>query len=211
MVMTSTEKTYNKIISLYVKKVKSDTLDHPYIERFLSYLKSGQQVLDIGAGAGSLADEMIKLHKLKVTAIDVSAKMVSFGRKKYPSLSHHKMDMRKMKFQKNKFDALFSNYSLIHVPEEEIPQTLKEYSRVLKPKGYLYLALQSPAKKTDKDGYYPVIYKKGVSLFINVMRKEEIGANLQRAGFKIINIETRKPDKKTEFPFNKLFIIAQKR
>lgn len=208
---SSTKEVYNKIISSYCKNIKSEFLDHPYYERFLSYLRVGQKVLDAGAGTASIANEMMKLHGLKIVAIDNSKEMVKLGKKKYPSLNYREMDMRNLKFPSSIFHAIIANYSLIHILEYDVESTIKEFARVLKSHGYLYLALQSPITPKQKDGYYPVRYKKGTSLFINLFRQEEIVLYLKKAGFKILRIDMRKPDKKTEFPFNKLFMIAQKK
>jgi ubiquinone/menaquinone biosynthesis C-methylase UbiE len=49
---------YEKISSDYETTVKSDILDHRYIEHFLQLLKSGKRVLDLGAGTGVLSEEM---------------------------------------------------------------------------------------------------------------------------------------------------------
>jgi ubiquinone/menaquinone biosynthesis C-methylase UbiE len=208
--MQSTETVYDDIVSHYNKKVKSEMLDHCYIEKFLSLFESGDLILDVGAGIGAIAYEMMMLHRLKVMAIDISKKMVEFGNKKYLSLNYKEMDMRNLKFKNDYFKGIFANYSLIHILDDDVQTTLQGFNRVLKHKGYLYLSLQSPRQKKQRDGYYPLAYKKNKLLFINLINKKEIKAYLKNSGFKIIGLYERKPDMKMEFPFNKTFIIAQK-
>ncbi len=208
--MISTKEVYDSIVSDYSKKVKSDMLDHKYIERFLFYLKYGAKVLDAGAGNGSLSFEMQSLHGLNVTAIDFSAEMIKFAKKKYPKIKFKEMDLQNLRFKSKSFDAIFANYSLIHIKEENFPTVLESFNRVLKNKGYLYISLQSPNNVKQRDGYYPLAYKKSSNLFINLIKTEEIKKHLKKANFKVLEMYQRKPDLKTEFPFNKLFIIAEK-
>ena len=208
--MKPTKEVYDSIINDYNNKVKSEMLDHKYIERFLFYLKKGMTVLDVGAGTGTLAFEMQFLHGLRITAIDVSKEMIRFAKKKYPQIEYKEMDLRNLKFKSKFFDAIFANYSLIHILEEDISIALDEFNRVLKNKGYIYIYLQSPKNKNKEDVYYPLIYKKSLRLFINLVKSSEIKKLLRKANFKVLEIYQRKPDTKTEFPFNKLFIIAQK-
>lgn len=208
--MQSVQEVYDSIISDYHGKVKSEILDHRFIERFFSRLNEGSSILDVGAGTGAMAFEMKHLHKFSVVAIDTSKEMVKFAKQKYPHIDYQHMDMRHLKFAPNSFNAIFANYSLIHILQDDVVSTLAGFHRVLKKNGLLYLSLQSPRKKDQNDGYYPLVYKKNVRLFINLFSQTEIKKVLKDTGFRILETGLRAPDKKTEFPFNKLFITAQK-
>lgn len=202
---------YRTVAKKYMAKVKSEDLDHPYIERFLALFAPKKKILDLGAGTGMLSEEMMDRHKLNVEAIDISREMVSIAKKQYPKLKILKMDLRKLNFRPSSFDGVFANYSLIHIPEKDVPDTLRGVGKVLKRGGYLYLALQEPVSKMDRDGYYPLVYAKKVKMFINLFTEKEIEKYLKATGFHIIWKDRRQPDKKFEFPFNKFFVVAQKR
>ncbi len=62
----------------------------------------------------------------------------------------------------------------------------------------------------DRDGYFSVVYKPEVKMFINLFTEAEIRKYLENAGFRIMRVERREPKSGMEFPFNKLFITAQK-
>jgi ubiquinone/menaquinone biosynthesis C-methylase UbiE len=207
----SVARCYKKIAAAYKDKVKSEDFDHIYIEKFLALFKPGKKILDLGSGTGALAEHMHKNHLLNVTAIDLSREMVDLSKKNYPDLKVIQMDLRLLKFPAQSFDGVSAMYSLIHVPEKDIPESLEGIRKVLKKKGYLYLALQEPVKKTHKDGYYPVVYKKDVKMFINLFTEQEMRAYLAHAGFEVIGMDRRCHVPGMEFPFYKLFILARKK
>ncbi|MBI4919368.1 class I SAM-dependent methyltransferase [archaeon] len=204
------KKAYDILAKLYKTKVKSAEHDHRFIEKFLSLLEPKQEILDMGAGTGELSYEMVKKHLLKVTAIDLSKKMVRMAKNHYPELNIQQMDMRDLKFSPKSFNAVFVNYSLIHIPEPEVIKVLKQIHKVLKPKGYVYFSLQEPISKKQEDDFYEVIYKKQVKMFINLIDEKEIRQYLKKSKFKLLWIGRRESDKKTEYPFNKMFVAAQK-
>ena len=208
-VVASVEKAYKKVAKKYEGKVKSEDLDHPYIEKFLTLLMPEEKILDLGAGTGTISEEMIERHRLSVEAIDISREMLKLAKRNNPKLKILRMDLRKLKFPPSSFDGVFANYSLIHIPESDVLEALKGVAHILKKHGYLYLALQEPVKKIDKDGYYPLVYAKHIKMFINLFTEKEMGNYLKKAGFKVLWCTRRKADKKFEFPFNKLFIVAQ--
>lgn len=201
---------YEKIAEDYSTTVKSDHFDHRYIEKFLFLFKPQQKILDIGAGTGALSVEMKENHGLDVTAIDFSKEMLDIAHQNHPDLKMIQMDLRKLDFVDDCFDGVFANYSLIHVPEKDIETSLAGIFRVLKTGGYAYFALQEPVTSTDKDGYFSVAYKPEVKMFINLFTEAEIKKYLEGAGFTILNIERRDSQQGIEFPFNKLFVTAQK-
>lgn len=209
-IISQVKKAYDIIARLHKTKVKSAEHDHRFIEKFLALLEPKQNVLDIGAGTGELSHEMITKHLLNVTAIDLSKKMVRITKKQYPDLNIRCMDIIDLKFLPKSFNAVFANYSLIHIPEQDITKVLKQIHKVLKPKGYVYFSLQKPTSKKQKDGFYDVVYQKQIKLFINLINEKEIRKYLNKAKFKVLWTGLRESDKKTEFPFNKLFVAAQK-
>jgi ubiquinone/menaquinone biosynthesis C-methylase UbiE len=205
------EKAYRVLAKQYKRKVRSEEFDHRFIEKFLAMFSPGQRILDIGAGTGIIAHDMFIRHQLNVVAIDSSKEMLNIAKKQHPELDIRLMDMRKLTFADKEFDGAFANYSLIHIREREIISTLRGIARVLKPKAYLYLSLQEPITKMQKDGYYPVVYNRRVKMFINLFKEKEMRIYLRKTGFKLLWVERRNPHPETEFPFNKLFIVAQKK
>lgn len=202
---------YKQIAKSYLTKVRSGSLDHRFIEKFLTLFEPGQKILDVGSGTGEMSAEMAGHHQLDVQAIDFSPDMVRLAKKEHPGLSFRRMDLRKLAFPAKSFDGVFAMYSLIHIPEGDVPDALTGISRVMKPGGYLYLAMQEPRHQMQKDGFYPVVYNRKINMFINLITEKEMSAYLRKAGFAVKEVDRRPPHVQTEYPFNKLFIIAQKK
>ncbi|OGL94611.1 hypothetical protein A2348_01725 [Candidatus Uhrbacteria bacterium RIFOXYB12_FULL_58_10] len=205
------QEAYKQIAKAYLKKVRSGSLDHRFVERFLALFAPGQKILDVGAGTGEMSQEMLLEHQLDVTAIDFSPDMVRLAKKEHPGLRVRRMDLRKLTFKPRQFDGVFAMYSLIHIPEGDVPDALGGINRVIKPGGFLYLALQEPRKKMQKEGFYPVVYNRKINMFINLITESEMRSYLARAGFVVKEVYRRAPHLGTEYPFMKLFIIAQKK
>lgn len=104
---------------------------------FLSQLREIglTRLLEVGAGTGRdsrfFADE-----GCVVTCIDLSPRMVQFGRDK--GLEALVMDVADMSFEDDSFDAVYSFNSLLHLPKDELPSVLLEIRRVLATKGLFY-------------------------------------------------------------------------
>ena len=107
---------------------------------FLSLLQQEhrQSLLEIGAGTGK-DSKWFYDHGLAVTCIDLSPEMVRLCRQK--GLAAHVMDMTRLNFPPNSFDAVYSLNSLLHIPKVEFPIVLKNVRKILQPTGLFYLGV----------------------------------------------------------------------
>ncbi len=106
-------------------------------QRFLDRLRyeDKRDFLEIGAGTGR--DSLFfKQNGLSVTCIDITPSMIQLCLEK--GLIAYKMDVSKMSFKPDSFDAVFCMNSLVHMPKSELKSALEEIYRILKPGG-LYL------------------------------------------------------------------------
>lgn len=84
-------------------------------------------------------------------------------------------DFRELHLPESRFDGIFANASLFHVPKADLPRVLKELHRALKPEGVLFSS--NPRGNGEyfdgtRYGFYTEF--------------EEYGALLAHAGFKVI-------------------------
>lgn len=197
--------TYNKIADVYTKEYFDDLSDSPYIDKFLKMLSSGSKILDVGSGPGQFSKH-IKAKGFDVSGIDYSDEMVAIAKKKVPNVTFQKMDMRKLEFKPETFDALLVSYSLIHIPSNQISSTLKGFGRVLKPNGYIeVIAQKGKANQVINEPFMPT-----EKMFFNFFTKDRISKFLQKAGFEIV-FQEEKPTQDPNSVGNKIiYTIARK-
>ncbi len=180
--------------------------DKPFVEKFSSLVKPGARVLDVGCGTGRLTKFLSK-KGYKVEGIDLSKKMLEIAQKNFPKTKFRLMDLRKLEYGNEEFDALFIGFTLYHLPKKEVPTALKEFNRVLKPNGILFIIHQEGSE--EKIIIEPLDETR--KLFVNLMNEAEFKELFDKTGFEIIGTMRRKPKPETkELPFNKLCVYARK-
>jgi SAM-dependent methyltransferase len=131
--------TYNR----HAQARDSSTPQPWKLEERLNFLKLVQledkhTFLEVGAGPGR-DGEFFQDHGLEVICIDLSPEMVQLCRQK--GLKAYVMDVAKLAFSPDAFDATYALNSLLHLREAELPETLKGISRVMRPQGLFYLGV----------------------------------------------------------------------
>ena len=114
-------------------------------------LKSGDHVLDVGAGTG---DQTIVAARLvgpggSILATDISAEMLTIAarvaqQEGLTTITTRVMDAEHLDLEDNAFDAVISRLALMLIPHRQ--QALREIRRVLKPGGKLAALVWSTPK-----------------------------------------------------------------
>lgn len=109
----------------------------------------GKKVLDAGCGAGFDAKIMAKKGGI-VTGIDISPDMLRLAKKECKGLGikFYLMDMEKTSFKSNSFDIITAIFSVSY--KRRLRKVLKEFYRLLKPKGELFIVESHPIRKMVK-------------------------------------------------------------
>jgi demethylmenaquinone methyltransferase / 2-methoxy-6-polyprenyl-1,4-benzoquinol methylase len=118
-----------------------------------------KQILDIATGTADFAIEAIKLSPDKVTGIDISEGMLSFGREKVKKKGLDGKielllgDSENMPFEDNSFDAITVGFGVRNF--EHLEKGLQEMLRVLRPGGGVaILEFSRPRKFPIKQLYH---------------------------------------------------------
>lgn len=127
------------------------------------------EILDAGCGAGRDTYEFIK-QGYAVTAIDPSPALLRFCRRKIrdaeknketeqaAKASHtHEMTFDELSFR-NEFEGVWAAASLLHVPPQQMKDTLKTLFRALKPDGVLFFSLKYGAGEHERDARFYTYY-----------------------------------------------------
>lgn len=92
------------------------------------------EVLDVAAGPGNVAVELVARGARSVTALDLSYNMLAEGaRRGHPGITWVNGDAQRLPFPDASFDAVTISFGLRNVPDPE--RALAEFARVVRPGG----------------------------------------------------------------------------
>lgn len=111
-------------------------------------IKPGQQVLDVACGTGVLARELrLRVGRQgSVTGLDINPGMLEVARRKQPSIDWQQAAAESLPFPESSFDAVVSQFGLMFFDDRK--QAIREMARVLKPGGYLAVAVWDKLENT---------------------------------------------------------------
>jgi len=93
-------------------------------------------ILDFGCGPGRDLKAIADLGHVAV-GLDGSARFVEMARA-YSGCEVLQQDFLKLKLPAGRFDGVFANAALFHVPGQELPRVLRELRATLRPRGVLF-------------------------------------------------------------------------
>ncbi|MBI2233023.1 MAG: methyltransferase domain-containing protein [Candidatus Aenigmarchaeota archaeon] len=170
---------YNKLAKKYNKE-RHRYVNDALLKRFAKHLKKGSKVLDLGCGAGIPIDRFLVKNGYKVTGIDFARNMLKAAKKNVPRAKYIQMDMTKMKFKPDSFDAAVSFYAIIHVPKEKHTKLYKDLHKILKSDGIIFVNA-SGHKKWEGYGNFM-----GTRMFWSHYAPAKTLGIIRKSGFKIL-------------------------
>lgn len=115
-------------------------LDRSLVAAFAELVRAGgpEPVADIGSGPGYVT---ARLHALGVPVfgVDLSPRMVALARRAHPELRFHVGSMTSLDLPDETLGGVLALYSIIHVPDSDLPTVFTEFHRVLAPGGHVLL------------------------------------------------------------------------
>jgi len=149
--MNMTIATYDARAAEYARMSKT-LHELPEMEAFVALLPDGARLLDLGCGPGQYA-EWFANHGCAVEALDASAEMVKLAAAR-PGISARQARFEDLPAAPT-YDAVWANFSLLHIPRAELPGHLKRIKRALKPAGLLHLGMKlGTGEATDALGRF---------------------------------------------------------
>ena len=131
-------KTYDICSKIYIEYTENKLFQFQ-LTKFASMLPDKGKVLDAGCGIGR-DSKYLSEDGFDVIAIDISESMLEEAKKR--EVKALKMDMNSLKFDKDSFDGIWCMASFSDIPKSDSKKVLKQFYKVLKPKGVLYLAVK---------------------------------------------------------------------
>jgi SAM-dependent methyltransferase len=185
--LADTQVSYDTVAASYAVQVRGALAAEPYLRAALALLADmvrdagGGPVADVGCGPGHVT---ALLHELGVDAfgIDLSPAMIDVARQDHPGLRFEVGSMTDLRLADASVAALLAFWSLIHVPDNEIPAVFGHFRRVLRPGGPLLLGFHAgdgSRLKTEGYGGHPM------KVSVHRRQPDQVAAWLRDAGFTI--------------------------
>jgi SAM-dependent methyltransferase len=93
-------------------------------------------ILDFGCGPGRDLQHFTELGHIAI-GLDGSAEFVAMA-KAHSGCEVWQQDFLKLDLPDNRFDGIFANATLFHIPSQELPRVLQQFHAALKPGGVLF-------------------------------------------------------------------------
>ena len=117
------------------------TRDHDVSQNYAALLGAIEgpppfTILDLGCGPGRDLRYFRDIGH-EAVGLDGAARFVAMARSHSGCEVHHQ-DFLRLRLDPARFDGIFANASLFHVPSRELPRVLRELHDALKPRGVLF-------------------------------------------------------------------------
>jgi len=133
--------TYNYIAPAWHKNRVNDTWWIPVTEKYISLLKPGAIVLDVGCGSGITAEYLMD-RGVSVIGFDISEEMTALARKNVPNGKFFVLDMHETDSISEKFGGVLMRASLLHIQRDQAAAIVQKMATLLELGGFLYIAVK---------------------------------------------------------------------
>ncbi|WP_414939065.1 class I SAM-dependent DNA methyltransferase [Amycolatopsis sp. cmx-11-51] len=164
----------------------------------------GGRVAEIGCGPGRITEHLHGLG-LDIHGVDLSPEMIAVARKSYPHLDFQVGEMPGLSIEDGALAGVVAWYSIIHTPQERLPEIFADFHRILAPGGHLMLAFQVG----DEIRHIEHAYGHDISCDAYRLAPDKIAGQLGEAGFTMISQLVREPSEEFEST-PQAYLIARK-
>lgn len=194
--LDDTRTSYDTVAASYADLLRDALADEPFQRGILAlfaelvHAQGNGPVADVGCGPGRITAHL-KGTGLDAFGVDLSPAMVDVARRDHPDLRFEVGDMTDLELADGFLTGLLAWFSLIHVPDDEVPTVLAEFHRVLRPGGALLLAFyagEGSHLKTQGYGGHPM------NVYVHHRPPGRVAAWLETAGFTVEAEMLHRPD-----------------
>lgn len=171
--------------------------------RFTDALKPDALILDAGCGTG-IYHKHFHSSGFGLVGVDSSEEMLNIARRENPYFSYKKMDITRLSFGKNSFDGIWTSGVLLHMAPGQLSAALREFRRVLKGEGALFISTRTGGRNSNK----VELSSEGGEIEVFYYTRDTLYSNLENAGFEILWSTVESDD--SGRPFNYIHLLSKK-
>ncbi|HEY3467467.1 MAG TPA: class I SAM-dependent methyltransferase [Amycolatopsis sp.] len=181
--LADTRTSYDTVAESYAAWA-ADALDtRPYVRATMAVFaaQADGPVLDAGCGPGHFTAHLASLG-LDASGIDLSPAMIDLARRSYPELRFDVGSMTDLPVADASVAGVLAFFSLIHVPDAEVPVVLGHFRRVLRPGGRVVIGYhvgEGTRLKTEGYGGHPM------RVNVHLRQPAHLARWLRNAGFQV--------------------------
>ncbi|WP_346535458.1 class I SAM-dependent methyltransferase [Micromonospora sp. DPT] len=183
--LDDTRTSYDTVAASYADLLRDALAGEPFQRGILALFaelvraQGDGLVADVGCGPGRITAH---LHSIGLDAfgVDLSPAMIDVARREHPRLRFEVGSMTHLELADSCLTGLLAWFSLIHVPDDEVPTVLAECYRVLRPGGVMLLAFHAgdgSRLKTQGYGGHPM------NVYVHRRPPARVAGWLNAAGF----------------------------
>lgn len=205
------QSSYDRVAEDYAEQFRDELERKPFDRKMLDWLaeKVGGSgvVCDMGCGPGQVA-RYLHERGVKACGIDLSPAMVRQAQRLNPEIHFSRGDMLALsEVEDDAYGGMAAFYSIVHIPHRQLAQALREFRRVLRPRGRLLLAFHIGREVKHLDEWWG----KEVSLDFLFYETGEVKRQLTAAGFVLEEVIERDPyPEAVEYQSRRAYIFARK-
>lgn len=184
--LTDTRISYDTVAESYTDFAREALAKLPLLRGVLAMFAEaarevGGPVADVGCGPGLVTAHLRGLG-LDAFGVDLSPRMVDIARRDHPGVRFEVGSMTDLDLADGSVGGVLAFYSVIHVPDEEVPSAFAQFRRVLRPGGVVMVGFHVGDRdhlKTEGYGGHPM------SLHVHRRPVERVAGWLRDAGFAV--------------------------
>lgn len=178
--------TYDRIAEDWHQDHQKDDWWIEGTNKFISFLKKGDLVLDVGCGGGTKSKYLIQ-KGLNVIGIDFSGKMIEIAKCEVPNGTFIVRDLANVETLDYMLDGIFMQAVLLHIPKAKAKEAIQKMANKLKKGGYLYVAVkaQKPGR-ADEEVSVEEDYGYRYERFFSFFSLEEIKKHMKESRLDIV-------------------------
>lgn len=183
--LADTRTSYDTVAESYAGQLRDALGGMPYVRAalalFADLVGTAGPVADVGCGPGHVTAHLRDLG-VDAFGIDLAPAMIDVARRDHPGIRFEVGSMTGLDLPDASVAGLLAFWSLVHVPDAEIPAVLDGFRRVLRPDGPLLLGFHAgdgSRLKTEGYGGHPM------RVHVHRRRPERVAAWLRDARFTV--------------------------